>query len=50
MQSFGIWGSPQSLLSCLPLSVCVNGWDVCELDDLRVVLLLLRLVYGETSS
>ena len=50
MQSFCIWRSPHSLLSCLPLSVCVPGWDVCELDDLLVVLLLLLLVYGETSS
>ena len=41
MQSFYIWRSPHSLLSCLPFSACVNGWDVWELDDLLVVLLLL---------
>ena len=43
-------GDHPGFLSCLPLSACVNGWDVCELDDLLVVLLLLLLVYGETSS
>ena len=47
MQTFYIWQSPHGLLSHLSLYACVNGWDVCELDDLLVVLLL---AYGEPSS
>ena len=50
VQMFYIWLSPHGLLSCFSLCACVNGWGVCELDDLLVVLLLVLLVYGETSS
>ena len=46
METFYIWRSPHGFLSCLPFSASVNGWDVCELDDLLVVLLLLLLVCG----
>ena len=47
MQTFYIWRSPHGLLYCLPLSACVKCWDVCELDDLLVVRLLLLSVDGD---